>query len=351
MSRFKIQRKEEKVRAKKRNRLAMLVVLFLLSPFILGSGWLWYQLNALGKAGSVVTIEIAKGSGVREIGAVLEENNVVRSGAAFSVYSKLARRGPYQAGKYEIATNIDAGQAASVLEKGPKINYDKFTIIPGQRLVDVQNNAAQLPGMSEKGFQEALSSGKFVSRYSPDGNTSLEGLLLPETYSIATTETEEDIIRRSLQEFDARARSNGLEGSVNGYTPYQIITIASMIEKEARYSDDRPIIASVIYNRLAIDMPLQIDATVIYGLGRSSGSPSSSELKQDTPFNTYIHKGLIPSPISMISMDSLRAALNPATTDYLYYVLMDADTGKHAFAKTFEEHNQNIRTAQNNGAL
>ena len=351
MSKFKIHKPQEKIRARKRTTATLIVVFILLLPFLFGGGWLWFQIHAFGDPGSKVTIEITQGSGVSEIGSILEKNDVVRSGTAFAFYSKFARRGPYQAGQYEMQKNIDASQAASILEKGPIINYDKFTIIPGERLVDVKSNVDKLPKMTAEGFQAILDTGVYKSRYQPEGSSNLEGLLLPETYQISTTETEDDIIRRSLQEFDARAQNNGLSGDFKGLTPYQLITVASLIEKEARFADDRPLIASVIYNRLAAGMPLQIDATVLYGLGRSSGSLSNADLKTDTPYNTYTRKGLVPTPISMISMESLRAALNPADTSYLYYVLINPDTGEHAFAKTYEEHLKNIEQAKANGAL
>lgn len=351
MSRFTIQRPQEKLRVRSHRRATLIVVALLIFPFLCAGTWMWFQINTFGSPGKEVTIEIAKGSGISEIGDILEKNNVVNSSTAFSLYSKLARRGPYQAGQYVMPTEIGASQAAGILEKGPKINYDSFTIIPGQRLVDVQGAVDKLPGMSAEGFDEVLESHQYVSRFSPTPESSLEGMLLPETYSISTMENEADIIRRSLQEFEARAANNGLSGNVNGFTPYQLITIASLVEKEARTDDDRPLVASVIYNRLAADMPLQIDATVLYGLSRGGGSLSKTDLATDTPYNTYIHKGLVPTPISMISMDSLRAALNPADTTYLYYVLIDKETGKHAFANTYAEHLANIEKAKENGAL
>jgi UPF0755 protein len=351
MTKLKIERPEEKKRVRKRNIAALVVVLVLLTPFLLGGMWLWFQINSFGSAGKPVTINIPTGTGTTGIGDILEDKDVVRSGTAFAVYSRLANRGPYQAGQYSVPTNISASEAATVLEKGPKINYEKFSIIPGQRLIDVQNNVDDLPELSGETFGEVASSGQYRSRYQPTDSTNLEGLLLPETYSISDTETEANIIQRALQEFDARAQANGLTGDANGLSPYEIIIVASLIEKEARYVEDRPLIASVIYNRLAIDMRLQIDASVIYGAGRSGGSLSRAELQTDTPYNTYTRSGLPPTPISMISMASLRAALNPAESNYLYYVISDAETGEHAFAETFEEHLVNIQKAKDSGDL
>lgn len=350
MSKLKIEHKEERSRIRKRNKAVIIVVVLLLSPFLIGGAWLWFQVNAFGSAGEGVKIEISSGTGTSEIGEILQENNIVRSGSAFAIYSRL-KGNIYQAGLYEMPKNISAGKAASILQEGPQINYEKFTILPGQRLTDVRNNVDELPEMSGTVFDELIASEQYRSRFLPEGSNNLEGLLLPETYSISATESEANIIQRSLQEFDARAQTNGLSGDFNGLSAYEIIIVASLIEKEARFSDDRPLIASVIYNRLAIGMRLQIDATTIYGQGRSGGGPSPAENQIDGPFNTYTRNGLPPTPISMISMDSLRAALNPADSDFLFYVLKDRDTGEHAFGKTFEEHRANIERAKATGDL
>ncbi len=351
MSRLKIERPTEILRVKRRKRATLLVISILLLPFLLAGSWFYLQVKPISSAGAKVKIVIERGSGVSQIGQVLEKNGVIGSANAFVLYSKSARRGPYQAGTYELHKNLGARAAAIVLEKGPIINYDKFTIIPGQRLVDVIENVGKLPNFSSERLRQELDSGVYRSKFQPEEINTLEGLLLPETYSISSSETEKDIIRRSLQEFDARARANGLEDEHNGFSAYEIIIIASLIEKEARYEGDKELIASVIYNRLKIDMLLQIDATVLYGLGRSGGSLSINNLQTDTPFNTYIHKGLVPTPISMISMSSLRAALNPAQSNYLYYVLKNSETGEHEFAQTYEQHLANIEKAKSNGVL
>lgn len=350
MSKLKLEVPEEINRSRHRTRITLIVVLVLLTPFIFSGIWLYVNVNGIGSKGKLTSIEIKSGAGTSDIGKLLEDKGVVRSGKAFAVYTKLGRRGPYQAGQYDINKNLGASAAADVLEKGPKINYEQFTILPGERFVDVAKKIDAMPNMSKLGLEDALRVNQFKSKFSPEGSTNLEGLLLPETYSMTDKETEADIIRRSLQEFDARASANGLT-SKNDLTTYQIIIVASLIEREARYSKDRPKIASVIYNRLAIDMRLQIDATVLYGLGRSSGPLKSDELKKDTPYNTYTRNGLVPTPISMISMDSLRAALNPADTNYLYYVLSDSKTGQHAFSDTYEGHLQNIQKSKSSGDL
>lgn len=335
-------------RSKKRKRALFIALTILILPFIIFGTWLYVNVNGFGSPGESVSVEIQKGSGVKVIGEALEYEGVIRSANAFAIYTKLANRGPYQAGKYEFPKNIGVKQAAEILEKGPSINYEAFTILPGERLTAVKNNISQLPNMSEEGVQKALDSGQFRSKFLPEGSNNLEGLLMPETYSIAENETEADLILRALQEFEARASSAGLI-SKHGLTTYEIIIVASMIEREAGNKEEKPRVASVIYNRLKIDMRLQIDATVAYGLNQTKLNPG--DLQKDTPFNTYTRAGLPPTPISMISIDSLLAAINPEDTNYLYYVLSNKETGDHAFSKTYEEHLANIEKAKKSGNL
>jgi UPF0755 protein len=351
MSKLKITKPKEKRRLRKRNRKTVIGLLIFLSPIFIFAAYMWFNISSIGSPGKKTTVEIVSGSSVSDIGNTLEANGIVNSGTAFSLYSKISTRGPYQAGKYEMRKNIGASAAADVLEKGPKINYDNFTIIPGERLVDVANNIGELPGLSVENFNEIVNAGDYRSKFMPQGTNNLEGFLLPETYRVSAGENEGDLIRNSLQSFEARAQANGLISDFRGLTPYQVIIVASLIEKEARFSDDRTKIASVIYNRLEKDMLLQIDATVLYGLGKNGGALSLSDLEKDTPYNTYLHKGLPSTPISMISMDSLLAALNPADTTFLFYVLTDADTGEHKFANTYEEHLVNISDSKSRGVL
>ena len=151
--------------------------------------------------------------------------------------------------------------------------------------------------------------------------------------------------------FDSHARKLGLAADVNGHSAYQIVIVASLIESEAKVPQDRPLIASVIYNRLAANMPLAIDSTIIYGRGNPANRKlHQSDLDRPGPYNTYLDKGLPPTPIGSVSDASLRAALAPAQTSYLYYVLAGKD-GHHAFSSTYAEQQQNIAAAKQAGLL
>jgi len=191
------------------------------------------------------------------------------------------------------------------------------------------------------------------SVFEPEGVNNLEGLLRPDTYKISNSQDEISILQTMVTAFDKKAKKLGVDtADVEGHTAYDIIKIASLIESEAKVPQDRPLIASVIYNRLRQNMPLQIDSTVIYGRRDPKNRTLTPHDLQSVKsrYNTYTNAGLPPTPIGSVSDASLKAALHPAQTDYLYYVLAGKD-GHHAFASTFEEHERNIEAARQAGVL
>jgi peptidoglycan lytic transglycosylase G len=189
------------------------------------------------------------------------------------------------------------------------------------------------------------------SKYQPPEVTSLEGLLYPDTYSIGENETDEQILTRLVSTFDQKADEIGLAApNASGLSPYQTIVAASLIEREAKLDEDRPLISAVIRNRLANGMPLQIDATVCYAKGGCEKSPNASDLGIDSPYNTYRIVGLPPTPISSVTAGSLKAAQSPSSDPYLFYVLSEKN-GKHKFATTQEEHDRNVEEARQKGLL
>ncbi len=191
------------------------------------------------------------------------------------------------------------------------------------------------------------------SAFEPQGVNNLEGLTRPDTYNISNSQDEISILQTMVTAFDTKAKKMGVDtADVEGHTAYDIVKIASLIESEAKVPQDRPLIASVIYNRLRQNMPLQIDSTVIYARGDPKNrhlTPADLE-NVKSPYNTYLNNGLPPTPIGTVSDASLQAALHPAQTTYLYYVLAGKD-GHHAFASTLEEQQANIEAARQAGVL
>jgi UPF0755 protein len=176
-----------------------------------------------------------------------------------------------------------------------------------------------------------------------------EGLLFPDTYEFNREVRPEAVLQRMASTMEQRVASIDWSGwEALGYDQYEGIIVASMIETEVRVDEERPIVSSVIYNRLELGMALEIDATVLYALGTDDPAQFNNEV--DSPYNTYRNTGLPPTPIAAPSRASLEAAAAPDETPYLFYVLTD-ETGRHAFAETLEEHNANVAQAREDGIL
>lgn len=327
----------------------VIVPLFLL---VIAVGWFWWQLTPPGGSGGKVEVQIARGCGIPCIGDELSRRGVIGPSWVFTVYARLHGDSNFKAGTYELRKNMGVDSAVQTLKKGPHIAYVRLTIPPGFWLKQIAARVGKLPGLNVENFVEATQNNAVRSAFEPDGVNNLEGLLAPDTYNISAEEDEILVLSTLVQQFDKRALQLGLaNANVQGHNAYDIIKVASMIEAEAKYDSDRPLIASVIYNRLARGMPLQIDATLIYARGDPRNRSISEKDKAiDSPYNTYTHTGLPPTPIAAVSSASLKAALQPASTSYLYYVVIDKQ-GHTAFASTLEEQNHNIEIARQNGAL
>ena len=180
--------------------------------------------------------------------------------------------------------------------------------------------------------------------YIPAGEdfNQLEGFLFPETYNVLITWGAEDLVKLQLAQFDKNWTAERQKlADKQGLTVKEIVTLASLIEREARVADERPLIASVIYNRLAIGQKLQIDATIQYILGEQVDRVLYKDLEIESPYNTYLNAGLPPGAICSPGLSCIDAALNPAETDYFYYRTKNDGSGEHNFAHTYEEHLQN----------
>ena len=348
-------------RVTRRGRIAVGVLALLVVIGFGGGLWLLKQVNP-GGPGQKVTVDVEPGTSVAGVAARLDAKRVVTSARIFRVYLKLTGGAPQiQAGEYELRTNLSMGAAKAALEKGPSIKFQKLTIPEGLTLDQIGDRVAALPGRSKDRFLAAARSGVVRSKYQPTAGTNLEGLLFPDTYLITDKEDETSIVRRLVGRFDQIGDEVGLsQGSqvnppgLGGPTPaglsaYQLVVAASLVESEAKVPEDRPLIASVILNRLSRGMKLQIDATILYALGHKD-RVLNKDLEIDSPYNTYKIEGLPPTPISAAGKASLEAMLHPAQTTYLWYVLSDK-SGKHAFASTEAEFNAAKAEARKKGLL
>ncbi|MGA8039048.1 MAG: endolytic transglycosylase MltG [Acidimicrobiia bacterium] len=304
--------------------------------------------------GQEVTVEIPTGSTAKDIAAILAAQGVVRSALEFEVAVRnndAASR--LIAGTYNLETLMDPNEVVAVLVVGPVADVYRVTIIEGLRVSEILTRLSEASGRPYAEFEQALLEGDVDTslRDIPESPTlsDWEGLLFPDTYEFARSAEPASMLQRLASTMEQRVDSiDWSELEAAGLTRYDGLIIASLIESEVLLDEERPVVSSVIRNRIDIGMKLDIDATVLYALGTRDISQFDREV--DSPYNTYTVNGLPPTPISAPSRASLEAAAIPATTDYLYYVLSDTE-GHHAFAATLEEHNANVAQARADGVL
>ncbi len=338
---------------RRRSRVVWIVALVGVPVLILGGAarWIQVQLDPTGTPGEELSVTVEEGWGVADIADELDRSGVVGSSLVFQAYVRLSGSGPFQAGDYEMRAGLGVKDAIGVLEDGPVIAYEELRVPPGLWLTEVaQRVEEQLPGRSAARFLEVAASGKVRSKFQPEGVESLEGLLWPDTYRFVETDDETAVLRTMVREFDRRATRLGLDSPANGLTAYETLIVASLIQSEAKLDADRGLIASVVMNRLEQGMPLQIDATVLYAIGERKVSNTAEDRATDSPYNTYAVSGLPPTPISGVAAVSIEAALSPAESAYLFYVVADTQGG-HAFAETYDEHLANVEAAREKGLL
>ena len=332
--------------------MILVLLLSLLASAGLGARWVERQIHPGGPLGAEVVVTIPPGSSTARIGDLLQRKGVVADGRVFRWYVKLLGRGPFEAGDFTFRRRSDLKRVVDVLERGPDVRRDRITIPEGLTLDQIAARVGRLPGRSAEKFKQVAGSGSVRSQLQPAGTTNLEGLLYPDTYYVTDGDDEAKILGRMVARFDQVAGELGYVGAPQavGRSPYEAVIVASMVEREAKVAEDRPKVARVIYNRLQRDMLLQVDATLIYGLGGDKPRLLNTDLESDSPYNTYRRKGLPPTPIASPGRAALQAALAPEPGAWLFYVLADRD-GRHAFAVTDAEFERLRRQAQAKGLL
>lgn len=301
-----------------------------------------------------VEVVIPAGASAKEIAAILAAQGVIASASEFETVVRAAgASSALQAGTYQLVTGMEPSHVMDILRDGPAADTLRVTIPEGLRVVEIVARLAEATGRPESDFTDALESNAVITSLKTMGDSPTlpdwEGLLFPDTYQVAQTEEPSSILQRMADTMAQKV--NRVDWSTlqeAGYDRYDGIIIASLIESEVRVADERPLVSSVIANRLEADMPLQIDATVLYALG--TRLPQEFDSTVDSPYNTYQVKGLPPTPIAAPGLASLQAAAAPANTEYLYYVLSSKD-GSHTFSTNLEDHNAAIQKARDEGIL
>ena len=288
-----------------------------------------------GEGHGRVTVVVPKRSGVGKIGDLLDRRGVVSSSFFFSLRAHLSgHAGELKAGTYVLRRDMSYGAAIDALRAGPRPEIVTFTIPEGRSRREI----AQIVGHSLSGSYLAASRRSRMldpRRYGARRARDLEGFLFPATYRLRRGQPASLLVAQQLQAFRQNfGRVRLRYARRKNLTPYDVLIIASLVEREAQVARDRRLIASVIYNRLHAGMPLQIDATIRYVTGNWQRPLTSSELRIASPYNTRSRRGLPPGPIGNPGLASIQAAAHPARTRFLYYVVKPCGNGAHSFART-----------------
>jgi UPF0755 protein len=304
---------------------------------------------------------VAPGSTAADIGAELQARGLIRSALVFRFTADQAGVGSsLAAGDYELSRSMSMTEIIEVLAKGQVKRGLVATIPEGWRTEQIADRLEATGVSSRDEFMRAVTTPALLPDVEVLGSpppSSLEGYLFPETYEVPQkvpgTQAADLMVRMFNQRVGQQLRSN----TELNLSPHQLLTIASIVEREAQQASERPLIASVYLNRLARQLPLQADPTVQYAVATRDGRAAAAygywkrdltqaDLQVESPYNTYLHAGLPPAPICNPGEASIRAVLQPAQTDYLYFVAREDGSGLHLFARTLDEHNANVAKVQ-----
>jgi UPF0755 protein len=323
-----------------------LLALLLIALIGAGAGWLNSQISRpyRGHRPERVFVDVPRGTSRWGVAGILRNNDVIRNRVAFALLSEWHFRKPLQAGEYLFDHQVDSREVFWKISKG-QIFFYVVTIPEGWTMYDIARQLNTLGICSRADFLAAAHDTALVSDLAPHAK-SLEGFLFPSTYQFTRHTTCKQVAAAMVRHF--RAIWETLQVPRFPQLPEQItaqdaLTVASMVERETPKPEERPLVAGVFYNRLRKDIPLQCDATIQYALllkGRPESDVKHADLSVDSPYNTYEHRGLPPGPIANPGEASLKAALAPEPTDFLYFVANNQ--GGHFFSKTLQEHNRNV---------
>lgn len=310
---------------------------------VLVAGLLWYLACLFvspGNGSVQCDISFPQGSGIHKLASDLKKGGVIRSSWHFVLMTRLrgeAHR--LKAGEYHIT---DAMTPDLILRKivSGDADYRKFTLPEGYSVYQAAELLEQKGFFKKDAFLVKCRDRALLSRLGLN-EASVEGYLYPATYNLSQGGHEEQLLEQMVGQFNRvyAGLKTGDEASRN-LSRHEIITLASIIEKEAVSPEEKPIISSVFHNRLRIGMPLQSDPTAVYGVRAFPGKVTKADILRPSPYNTYLNKGLPPGPIGNPGRDAVQAALNPAKTGYLYFVARQ--DGTHQFSRNLSEHNQAV---------
>lgn len=292
-----------------------------------------------------VSINIPQGSSTEEIAEILHDNNLIGSTFYFRVLARFSGHDQeFQYGDYTLNTSMTEEEIMEILKtEGFKRETVTFTIPEGYTVDQIAAKLDNEGICNASDFKDAVYEAEYGYRFIaqiPERNLELQGYLFPDTYEVYADATAEQIVSTMLNRFDEVFKDEYYDrATALGYTVDEIITMASIIEREVRVAEEQKTVSGVIHNRLKIDMKLEMCSTVMYVLDKPQDRLLYSDLKIESPYNTYLNSGLPVGPIANPGEGAIIAALYPESHDYLFFVLKDPETGAHAFSETLQQHN------------
>jgi len=311
----------------------------------------WYEVEAhpFGGPGKQVVVEVHTGESATTLADTLAHHGVIGSTLAFRLNLVLHGTPTLQPGGYLFGTNESFSTVRSVMAAGPTVVV--VDVAPGNTLSEVANELSGAPGNLASTFVAQARAGAVPSPYATPSSGNLEGLIGTGDYQVLPGETAHQLLTQMVDRFDHQAAAAGLtaqSAQALGLTPYQVVTAASIAQKEGYFQRYFGPVSRVIYNRLAKGMTLDMTSTVLYALNQDGGPVSTADQRVNSPYNTYLHAGLTPTPICSPSQAALAAAVAPPAGTWLYFTVVSR-SGTTLFADTYTQQLANERLAQSRG--
>lgn len=324
-----------------RGRVGYTVFALALLLFLISARFAFFLYTPKGEGRNVRIVDFTKGSPLKKLAAELEKEGIIGSATLFTLYAKVSGiAGKVQAGTYQFSDALTPEEILRKLAAGDV--FEKLFAVPeGYSIFQVAEMLDTRGFFKKEPFLKECRNPRLLKELGIAA-ASVEGYLYPSTYNLLKLETPADLIREMTGQFSkVYAEKFAADEENSRLSRLQIITLASIVEKEAVAPEEMPLISSVFHNRLKMGMPLQSDPTAVYGLRAFGGRVSASDVRRDTPYNTYLIKGLPPGPIGNPGAGAIEAALKPAATGYYYFVAKS--DGTHHFSVSLDEHNRAVQ--------
>lgn len=333
-------------------RVRLLLTLLVVAALMLIGAFAWYETTASGSGGGkTVVVHVAKGEGMSAITSALATDGVISSSFAFRLSLFLHGTPQVQPGGYVLHTGESFGDVRARLAAGP--NVFLVNVPSGFTIAELGKVLKTVSGGLSATFVHDATTGVVPSPFQAAPGTSLEGLLGTGKYELLPGESAKELLTHMVRRFEQQAAAAGLtpaSAAQLGYTPYQVVTVASIVQKEGYYAKYMGPVARVIYNRLRTGMRLGMTSTVLYALGQDGGQITSADHTYTSPYNTYLNAGLTPTPICFPSLTALKAAVSPPAGTWLYFDLTTAKKGVMVFSNTLTQQLAAEQQAQANAS-